>query len=46
LAQNLDQIDRKMIRHNNEITFTQQSTITTFSNKQRDTKPTAATIEI
>jgi len=37
---------KKTIRHNNEIAFTQQSTITSFSNKQRDTKQTAATIEI
>jgi len=32
--------------HNNEIAFTQQSTITPFSNKQRDTKQTVTTIEI
>jgi hypothetical protein len=37
---------RKTIRHNNEIVFTQQSTIASFSNKQRDTKQTATTIEI
>jgi len=33
---------RKTIRHNKEIAFTQQS----FSNKQRDKKQTATTIEI
>jgi len=37
---------RKTIRYNNEIAFTQQSTIASFSNKQRDTKKTSATIEI
>jgi len=29
------------IRHKNKITFTQRSTITTFSNKQKDVKQTA-----
>ena len=37
---------RKTLRHNNEIAFTQQSTISSFSNKQRDTKQTTTTIEI
>ena len=35
---------KKTMRHNNKIFLTQQSTIASFSNKQRDTKQTAATI--
>jgi len=45
-AKSRPNIHRKLIIHNNEITFTQQSTITSFSNKQGDTKQMATTIEI